>query len=34
MNIAPTVIEMAEAEGLQAHSNAVSVRLNLIKSKL
>jgi histidinol dehydrogenase len=34
MNIAPTVIEMAEAEGLQAHSNAVSVRLNLIISKL
>ena len=34
MNIAPTVIEMAEADGLQAHSNAVSVRLNLIKSKL
>jgi histidinol dehydrogenase len=34
MNIAPTVIEMAEAEGLQAHSNAVSVRLNWIKSKL
>ena len=34
MNIAPTVIEMAEAEGLKAHSNAVSVRLNLIKSKL
>jgi len=34
MNITPTVIEMAEAEGLQAHSNAVSVRLNLIKSKL
>jgi histidinol dehydrogenase len=34
MNIAPTVIEMAEAEGLQAHSNAISVRLNLIKSKL
>ena len=34
MNIAPTVIEMACAEGLQAHSNAVSVRLNLIKSKL
>ena len=34
MNIAPTVIEMAEAEGLQAHSNAVSVRLNLIKSNL
>ena len=34
MNIAPTVIEMAEAEGLQAHSNAVSIRLNLIKSKL
>ena len=34
MNIAPTVIEMADAEGLQAHSNAVSVRLNWIKSKL
>jgi histidinol dehydrogenase len=34
MNIAPTVIEMADAEGLQAHSNAVSVRLNWIKSKI
>jgi histidinol dehydrogenase len=34
MNIAPTVIEMANAEGLQAHSHAVSVRLNWIKSKL
>lgn len=34
MNIAPTVIEMADAEGLQAHSNAVKVRLNWIKSKL
>ncbi len=34
INIAPTVIEMADAEGLQAHSNAVSVRLNWIKSKL
>jgi histidinol dehydrogenase len=34
MNIAPTVIEMADAEGLQAHSNAVSVRLNWIKSKM
>jgi histidinol dehydrogenase len=26
--IAPTVIRMAEAEGLQAHANAVAVRLN------
>lgn len=34
MNIASTVIEMADAEGLHAHSNAVSVRLNWIKSKL
>ena len=34
MNIAPTVVEMADAEGLQAHSNAVSVRLNWIKSKM
>jgi len=34
MNIAPTVIEMADAEGLQAHSNAVSVRLKWIKSKI
>ncbi|MCX6332479.1 MAG: histidinol dehydrogenase [Bacteroidetes bacterium] len=34
MNIAPTVIEMADAEGLQAHSHAVSVRLNWIKSKI
>lgn len=34
MNIASTVIEMANAEGLQAHSNAVLVRTNWIKSKL
>jgi len=34
MNIAPTVIEMADAEGLQAHSHAVTVRLNWIKSKI
>lgn len=34
MNIASTVIEMADAEGLHAHGNAVSVRLNWIKSKL
>ena len=34
MNIAPTVVEMADAEGLQAHRNAVSVRLNWIKSKM
>lgn len=27
-NIAPTVIQMAEAEGLQAHAQAVRVRLN------
>ena len=33
-NIAPTVIEMAEAEGLQAHSNAVEVRLKWLASKI
>jgi histidinol dehydrogenase len=27
-NIGPTVIEMAEAEGLKAHANAVKVRLS------
>lgn len=27
-SIAPTVIRMAEAEGLQAHANAVAIRLN------
>jgi len=33
-NIASTVIEMAEAEGLQAHSNAVGVRLKWLTSKI
>ena len=33
-NIAPTVIEMAEAEGLQAHSNAVAIRLKWLDSKI
>jgi histidinol dehydrogenase len=33
-NIAPTVIEMAAAEGLQAHSKAVSLRMDWIKSKM
>jgi len=33
-NIAPTVIEMAEAEGLQAHSNAVGIRLKWLASKI
>ncbi len=33
-NIAPTVIEMATAEGLQAHSKAVEVRVEWIKSKM
>ena len=33
-NIAPTVIEMATAEGLQAHSKAVELRLDWIKSKM
>jgi histidinol dehydrogenase len=33
-NIAPTVIEMATAEGLQAHSKAVSLRMDWIKSKM
>lgn len=28
LHIAPTVIEMAEAEGLRAHANAVRVRMN------
>jgi len=32
-NIASTVIEMAEAEGLQAHANAVKVRMNPSTSK-
>ena len=27
-NIAETVIQMAEAEGLQAHANAVRVRMS------
>ena len=31
--IAPTVMAMAEAEGLQAHSKAVEQRLNWIDSK-
>ena len=33
-NIAPTVIEMATAEGLQAHSKAVELRVEWIKSKI
>ena len=33
-NIAPTVIEMATAEGLQAHSKAVELRMDWIKSKI
>ncbi len=33
-NIGQSVIEMAAAEGLQAHGNAVEVRLNSIQSKL
>jgi histidinol dehydrogenase len=33
-NIAPTVIEMAEAEGLQGHSNAVGIRLQWLTSKI
>lgn len=33
-NIAPTVIEMATAEGLQAHSKAVELRMEWIKSKM
>ena len=33
-NIAPTVIEMATAEGLQAHSKAVELRIEWIKSKI
>ncbi len=33
-NIGQSVIEMAAAEGLQAHANAVEVRLNSIQSKL
>ena len=33
-NIAPTVIEMATAEGLQAHSKAVELRVEWIKSKM
>ena len=33
-NIAPTVIEMASAEGLQAHSKAVELRVEWIKSKI
>ena len=33
-NIAPTVMEMAEAEGLQAHSNAVGIRLQWLTSKI
>lgn len=33
-NIAPTVIEMANAEGLQAHSKAVELRVEWIKSKM
>ncbi len=33
-NIASTVIEMANAEGLQAHSKAVELRVEWIKSKM
>ncbi|MEI6151688.1 MAG: histidinol dehydrogenase [Chitinophagia bacterium] len=33
-NIAPTVIEMSTAEGLQAHSKAVALRVEWIKSKI
>ena len=33
-NIASTVMEMAAAEGLQAHSNAVALRVDWIKSKM
>ena len=33
-NIAPTVIEMSTAEGLQAHSKAVELRMDWIKSKI
>jgi len=33
-NIAPTVIEMSTAEGLQAHSKAVEIRMEWIKSKI
>jgi histidinol dehydrogenase len=33
-NIGQAVIEMANAESLQAHSNAVAVRLNMIASKM
>ena len=33
-NIAPTVIEMATAEGLQAHTKAVELRVEWIKSKI
>ena len=32
-NITSTVIEMAEAEGLQAHANAVKVRMKPSTSK-
>jgi histidinol dehydrogenase len=34
VNIGQSVIEMATAESLDAHSNAVAVRLNVIKSKM
>ena len=33
-NIAPTVMEMATAESLQAHSKAVEIRMDWIKSKI
>ena len=33
-NIAQTVIEMSSAEGLQAHGNAVAIRINQIKAKI
>ena len=32
-NIGKTIEVMAEAEGLQAHKNAVSLRLNTIKNE-
>jgi histidinol dehydrogenase len=34
VNIGQSVIEMANAESLEAHANAVTVRLNEIKSKM
>jgi histidinol dehydrogenase len=34
INIGQAVMEMANAESLDAHANAVAVRLNDIKSKM